>query len=112
MSVSVEWIVIESHYPLKFVCVCVHTSRRDDLEWLDGEIETICLNSQKTEEVTSRGVGHTRASNRGGIHVCLCVCHVSKPEIMWHVVHIRDNKAIKRGYEREEKSRSGGRETV
>lgn len=59
------------------VCVCVRESvcvnRRGVLEWLDGEIEGVCLNSQETEEVTQRGVGHTGAGNRGGVCVFLCV---------------------------------------
>ena len=61
-----------------YVCVCVRVcvcvSRRGVLEWLDGEIEGVCLNSQETEEVALRGVGHTKASNRGGVCVCVCVC--------------------------------------
>lgn len=35
-----------------YVCVI----RRNVLEWLDGEIEDVCLNSQEIEEVTQRGV--------------------------------------------------------
>lgn len=42
------------------------------LEWLDGEIEDVCLSSQETEEVTPRGVVRTGANNRGGVGVmCL-----------------------------------------
>ena len=58
------------------MCVCVCVNRRVVLEWLDGEIEGVCLNSQDAEEVTQRGVGHNGASNRGGgcVLVCVCVC--------------------------------------
>lgn len=48
-------------------------NRRVALEWLDGEIEGVCLNSQDAEEVTQRGVGHNGASNRGGGCVLVCV---------------------------------------
>lgn len=53
-------------------CICV---RKGVLEWLDGEIEGICLNSQKTEGVPPQGGWTHQASNSEptGVYPCVFV---------------------------------------